>query len=284
MEQNSDREGRARALGAGEIHIVCTENYSFIVPAYELGEALKMDKWGLEHSFDEGRWLRDVDLRYFNVRDLCLLGLDADLEVFVHCIKTPVRSTRLGTLQLRGPRLLFNGVELSGKVFEWDPDDKALEGWLYACVNQVWKDWSFDQERATELAKLIVTDLREAERRSLETLRRTLGDEVADRLLREKQIAVRSRNGGEYTITDSGEVFETSSGIRVCVEVDGGRGLPRYDRVLAKYLVIRDHPEQIETLGRTSSLEMEREGLREEIAELEEHLAVLKGHLAMLGG
>ncbi len=237
--------GRGRA-GAGEIHIVCTERCAFIVPANKLGDALKMT----EPEFFRSDWPDALDLRDI-LRELCLFWPSADLEVFIHCVKTPARSTRLGTLQLRGPRVLFNGVELSEEGFEIDPDDKALDRWLDACLNRAWEDWSFDRDQATELARLIATDMREAERKSLETLRRTLGDELADRLLREKQIAVRSRNGGEYTITDSGKVFETSSRAYVCVEVAGGGRLPKYDRVLAKYLVIRDHPEQIETLGET---------------------------------
>lgn len=36
----------------------------------------------------------------------------------------------------------------------------------------------------------------------------------------------------------------------MCVEVDTDDELPIYDEILAKYLVIRDHPEQIETLER----------------------------------
>jgi len=278
MKQNSCQEEGARALGSGKIHIVRTEKRAFVVPAREFEEALRMSSTGLEFS---GRW-PDVSPYLPNfLLPLCMFGVDFDLEVLIHCLKTPPRSTRLGTLQLRGGRILFNGVELSEDVFE--QGEKTLWKWLDTCMDRAWEDWTFDQERATELARLVEADLREAERRSLETLRRTLGDEVVNQLLRERRITVRSRNGGEYTITDSGWVL-TSSGRHVCVEVAGEGRLPRYDVVLAKYLVIRDHPEQIETLGETSPLERERERLRGEIAALQAELATLKGRLAMLDG
>jgi len=274
MEQDSGQGEGARSPGSGEIHIVRAEKCAFVVPAREVGEALRMSSRELEFSM---RW-PDASVYLSNLLfPVRMFGLDIDLEVFIHCVKRPPRSTRLGTLQLRGTRILFNGMELGEEGF-WR--------WLDACMDRVWEDWTFDRGRATELAKLVAADRREIERKSLETLRRTLGEEVAERLLRKGEITVKSSNGKEYVITERGEVFETpwEGGKRsVCVQVAGEHRLPKYDRVLAKYLVIRDHPEQIETLGGGSPLEMERERLRGEIAALKEHLAVLKGRLAMLG-
>jgi hypothetical protein len=59
---------------------------------------------------------------------------------------------------------------------------------------------------------------------------------------------VDSANGRKYRITHDGEVFDVATGRSVCVMVDEEGELPIYDDILAKYLVIRDHPEQIETL------------------------------------
>jgi hypothetical protein len=104
---------------------------------------------------------------------------------------------------------------------------------------------------ARKFAQFATRSWRVPERRSFETLKRTLGDEIADKLLREGWVNVRSRNGREYAITADGEVFiPKHGGARepVCVYVDGESKLPSYDRVLAKYLVIRDRPEQISTL------------------------------------
>jgi len=130
-------------------------------------------------------------------------------------------------------------------------DEEAVEEWIDACSVGLWSEPELTTERAKELAKAISGQRMEAEGKSLATLRRTLGDEVADKLLKEGKIAVKSANGREYVITDSGEVFcdPYDEGMdRICVEVKDEESLPKYDRVLAKYLVIRDHPEQIETL------------------------------------
>ena len=161
-------------------------------------------------------------------------------------------------------------------------DEDAVTEWIEACSVGLWSEPELTAARAKELARVISERRQEAESKSLETLRRTLGDEVADRLLRERKIAVRSAGGREYVITDSGEVHcPLGDGTMepLCVEVGGEESLPKYDRVLAKYLVIRDHPEQIETLreeraegwvlGRRQMLVREIERLRTELAGLE---------------
>lgn len=83
-----------------------------------------------------------------------------------------------------------------------------------------------------------------AERRSFETLNRILGGELAERLLRERRIIVKSADGREYEITDSGKVYAVLGG-RICVQIEGEEVLPKYDVVLAKYLALRDRPDLV---------------------------------------
>jgi len=130
-------------------------------------------------------------------------------------------------------------------------DEEAVEEWIDACSVGLWSEPELTTERAKELAKAISGQRQDAERRSLDTLMCTLGDEMADQLLKERKITVKSANGKEYVITDSGEVLSSlheGAMESICVHVKDEESLPKYDRVLAKYLVIRDHPEQIETL------------------------------------
>jgi hypothetical protein len=161
-------------------------------------------------------------------------------------------------------------------------DDEVLGRWLRACVDFMWVRPAFTQTSAEKLAEAVVEYMRGARLRSLETLRLALGNEAAERLLSEGHITVKSSNGREYLIDTTGEVFDASSGDYVCVEVRNEEWLPRYDVVLAKYLVIRDHPEQISTLG--ESPESERQRLLRQIEIYEEGLSEFKGRLAVLDG
>jgi hypothetical protein len=92
-------------------------------------------------------------------------------------------------------------------------------------------------------------ELRISELRALALLEATLGKEEARRVREEGWIVVRSRNGRSYLLSIDGPVFDLSDGNTRCVLVDPV-AVPRYDRLIAKYLVIRDRPEDISTLGR----------------------------------
>ena len=158
-------------------------------------------------------------------------------------------------------------------------DEDAVREWIDACSVGLWSEPELTTESAKELAKAMSEQWQEAERKSLETLRRTLGDEAADKLLKEGKIVVKSANGREYVIMDSGNVYgplHNGSARRICVEVKGEESLPRYDRVLAKYIVIRDHPEQIETLDEGHEPESERPILEDIIARVQAHLNQLE--------
>ena len=71
-----------------------------------------------------------------------------------------------------------------------------------------------------------------------------MGEEAASQVLENGRITVKSADGREYMITDSGKVYSLDTGERMR---EGGRGgKPAEVRsVLAKYLVIRDHPDWI---------------------------------------
>jgi hypothetical protein len=121
--------------------------------------------------------------------------------------------------------------------------------------------------------------LRRAEERSLETLRKVLEEEAARRLLEKGELQVRTPSGEEYVVTSSAEVYRRLPGggrSPVCVQVEGGENLPRYDLILAKYLTLRDHPELIGVGGmadRRRRLEAERRGLEEALNDLRRELA-----------
>jgi hypothetical protein len=268
-----------RGFGVGEVHILSTEKVDAIISAPNIEEAVR----GLEDS--ELIWERDFSplnaVEYLNLflGPLAHAKINADLKLYVHRVREVPRrnpsmadlerglegiyerehhQVQLGTIQVRKSRIFFNEAELH---------EEALGKWLRVCLRGIRMDDSFSTERATELAKLIGAHLREAELRSLETLRRTLGDDAAEQLLREGKVTVRAPSGDEYVITDSARVYRRAPSGRmrsVCVVVKGGADLPKYDRVLAKYLVIRDHPEQIETLHERGWLDREREMLAAE--------------------
>lgn len=285
--QDDEQRG---ALGTGELHILSTNKDDILVSADELGEALgREEELDIEELTSDRRFRTRRLPEYIDI--LKQANLSADVRLHVHRLRRAVKRTPsladlegglegvyerkyhqvcLGKFQLRGSRVFFNGVELCAE---------ALEKWLKVCLHAVWNDDSFNSERATELARLIGTHLREAELRSLGTLRRTLGDDAAEQLVRDGKVTVRTPSGEEYVITDSARVYRRSPSGRlrhVCVGVRGEEDLPKYDRVLAKYLVIRDHPEQIDTLRDRRALEREREMLSREIERLHERLSELE--------
>lgn len=228
--------------------------------------------------------------------------MNAKLKLYIHRFQTVVKrdfspadlekslegmyglehySAYLGTLEARGSRVFLGGVEFGRG---------ALERWFETCLAEIWRDPKISSEWAMGLGRAIAAHTREVERRSLETFRRTLGDEVVNQFSEEGEITLTSINGRKYTITEDGEVFaHTRDGPieRICVRVEGEGRLPKYDVVLAKYLVIRDHPEQIETPhrrrgrigGGLRTLEEERVMLGFEIERLYARLAELEGEL-----
>ncbi|MEM4973431.1 MAG: hypothetical protein QXR87_06980 [Candidatus Hadarchaeales archaeon] len=140
------------------------------------------------------------------------------------------------------------------------------------------------KERALELAQMIGPWGLEVERKSLETLRRTLGEELTEELLERGEVSLISR-GRQYVITRDAEVFELgpSGRSRVCVRVENEEQLPELGRVLAKYLVIRDQPERIFEYDEISTGIMYRElrdvvyRLQNRVEELEERLKQITG-------
>lgn len=105
------------------------------------------------------------------------------------------------------------------------------------------------QKDAEKLADIVIDHYRNglpSERKSLEHIRETLGNDAFTQLKNEKRLMVKSSNGRNYIIDEYGEVSEDDSGKRCCVNVGGN--LSKYDRILAKYLIIKDKPETIEVL------------------------------------
>lgn len=235
-------------LGVGEVHLV-TMVSGDQVPSDVLEERVGfqvMDPFELLEVLGSLELLNvkvKLKLHIHDFRTVVKPGLaPSDLENGLDGMyELEHRSAYLGAIELRGSQIFLGGAELEAGT---------LRRWIDACSTELWRGPELTPARAAQLAELITTYMREAERRSLETLRRTLGDEVTDQLLREGKIRVKSANGMEYVITDSGEVSYYSQTrdrlVNVCVQVEGGKNLPKYDRVLAKYLVLRDHPEQID--------------------------------------
>jgi hypothetical protein len=148
------------------------------------------------------------------------------------------RSLTLGELEVRGGRPYLYGREA---------DLPLLRSWMEACAAEMWRGEGLTQERARELAEVLLSHRERAEGRALRAVREVLGQEVVDQLLREGRVRVRSSNGEEYVITEEGEVY-SAGGRRCCVQVEGEGRLPKYDRFLAVYLTVRDRPEKISTL------------------------------------
>lgn len=284
------REGNGE-IGAVDVHLVLTKDRSYFVLGPEPVEALGREE---EPDFLVGPPTIPANEFYGKILALLKwLEVNAKLRLYLHSFRTALRwnlspadleregleglygrehrSVCAGTLDVRGSRVFLGSTELT---------EEAFRRWLEVCSTEFWREPErVTPKRVAELAKLISDHLAAVERKSLETLKRTLGDGVADQLLRAGKVCVRSANGREYVITDSGEVFAVRARDKmspVCVHVEREGRLPRYDVVLAKYLVIRDHPEQIETRYPRRELEREREILQAQIAELQGRLARLE--------
>ena len=179
---------------------------------------------------------------------------------------------RAGTLEFGIPFWRFEGIELG---------DNALMWWLETCTSEMWAG-RLTPERAVELARMISAHTMEAERRSFELLVRTLGEGPARQLLEQGELRVRSANGQDYAITRDGEVFHLRAGggrERVCVVVEGERTLPLFDRIVAKYLVIRDHPERIRALDYHLHLHLLERRLEHRVRALRAEFRLLKQEL-----
>lgn len=134
----------------------------------------------------------------------------------------------------------------------------AVIDWLEKCAVCLSSVGGNAKEReidAQALAKMIVVhnvekwrEWEEADEKALNLLRATIGDAPADHLLRKRYIIVSSANGKKYKIDRDGEVYDMH-GNRKCVRVDNEDNLSWYDKILAKYIVIRDNPSQISTLA-----------------------------------
>lgn len=167
-----------------------------------------------------------------------------------------------GSLKKENGRYYLNNTILLGSHIS------LIEKWLKACYahlagtpKHLRNDPDFPvlenitemtQKDAERLAEIVIDHYRNglpSEKRALELIRKTLGDDALDQLKNEKCLVVRSRNGRNYIIRDDGEVSDSETGRRCCVIVGGD--LPRYDIILAKYLAIRDRPETIKTLQET---------------------------------
>ena len=202
---------------------------------------------------------------FFYLLDDFFTNGHTDLKIYLHDIRTDVRKTiDFNRVRREGPKAVFslfnyrctcigtlsigNGGSyiLNGRV-KLD-DEEILRKWLIACWESMWIVPLFSQPAAEKLAEAIVEYLQKGRRRAFKTLKRTLGGEVAKQLRRSGYVTVESANGRKYKISKTGEVTDVLDGRYVCVEVENEEELPSFDRVLAKYLVIRDHPEQIDTL------------------------------------
>lgn len=278
-----------------ELHIVLTVDKDFIVGSRKLGAVGPQDLDEIVRQGGPGFYHNHplVDQLFVFLDPMLDSGMNCRLKLQFHSFKKVIkrkispadlqrglngmyrferRQIHFVTLEVRGSKVVLGGVEQKRR---------ALDKWLRACTSEMWNG-RLTPKRAGELAKIIGWHVLEAERRSLKTLRRALGNGLTDRLLKRGEIQVRSANGREYVITKSSRVFSIlQDGERrpVCVRVDGEEELPEYDRVIAKYLVIRDHPERIHTLGERAGLVGEMEVVHEEISHLREGFQRFEGRL-----
>jgi uncharacterized protein YbjQ (UPF0145 family) len=183
------------------------------------------------------------------------------LKLYLHDVRRVLKEEPSSSIRSAGPRGLYEYQHLSaylGKMeFEshgrpWHLDELVTREYFSTWLRECWKRLREKSELTEEEAQRILKDLAEgfeqAERRSLELLRSTVGSEAVDQLLKLGYLIVDSANGRKYRVTRDGGVFDVVTGREVCVMVDTEKELPLYDEILAKYLVIRDHPDQIDTL------------------------------------
>jgi hypothetical protein len=150
-----------------------------------------------------------------------------------------IRSVSLGTLDFRNGKCFLHGVEIPMSIV-----GKVFKEWVGACLVEVLNS-EFSVARARDLARAVATFHIHSHLRSQELFRRVVGENAVERFLRERRLRFKSVDGNEYEIEESGDVFRIDAGKRtpVCVHVAGENRLPVYDRVVALYLALRDHPE-----------------------------------------
>lgn len=210
---------------------------------------------------------REMRLSSFinEIKQCCKRG--TKLRLYLHDLcRVPKEGVKLSA-HPTGLRELYEDRHLSAclgeakfgtKSFPWYLGRRALsehlDSWLIECRKELWEHGRLTEDEAQRLLTGLRNRHKEAERRSLELLRKTVGEKETNALLKHGHLVVKSTNGRVYRITRKGEVIDMDTGEEVCVEVDSDEDsdeeLPIYDEILAKYLVIRDHPEQIETLER----------------------------------
>jgi hypothetical protein len=196
---------------------------------------------------------------------------DTVRQRFKRAVSLEIRSVGFGELEWNGETISYEDVEFSAK---------ELANWIQRCT---------DLHRRGELDERHARGLLEAKRRAwkraVDNLKRALGTELAEHLMRNGEIEFRSRDGRTYRITKSGEVFvrdERSGAWRgVCVEVAGERILPVPEVVLSKYLVLRDRPEQVREGPRADAVER-LHMLRHELEELWRRREEIESHIQRL--
>lgn len=242
----------ARVLRSQELHITCQKNSR---DAILKGLSLENSTFSGYGSFDRVLSEADIsdypELKIYLHHKIRKNDETIDLKVFVGNLKNE-----------KGMYYLNNTIPLGSHI-------SVIEKWLKACYahlagtpRYLTNDPDFPvleniteltQKKAERLAEIIKDHYingSPSERRSLELIRETLGDDAHDQLKNKKRLVVKSSNGKNYIIRDDGDVIESETGRSCCVIVDGD--LPKYDAILAKYLAIRDRPETIKTLVETS--------------------------------
>lgn len=127
------------------------------------------------------------------------------------------------------------------KHFEINPDFPMVKG-----ITRLTKK---DGATLARIVQDYLSNGTPSERKSFKLLSDALGEEVAEHFKTKGFLSVISKNGKEYIIDEEGDVYERETRRKCCVVVEDD--LPRYDRILAKYLIVRDKPEMIDTLCTT---------------------------------
>ena len=264
-----DEDIRAAVERTGEIHLAFSprlvqfqtpegmkfdEIYRRVLGLFSISEAEIFPIFRVYPRFGPDRFAELVD---------GFLKKGGELRIYMHDFSMrPLRRVDLERIRLEGPKSMRSpayrcallgsiraengGYLLNGRIRLGDRE--ALGRWLEACLYSLWVEPALTPDIAESLAEAVADFVRESRRRAAETLRRALGERAAEELRRKGCLTLKSRNGRVYRIDAFGRVFDVLAGRPVCVVVDGEAELPPEDRVLAKYLVVRDHPEQVTTL------------------------------------
>jgi len=269
------REKKWKAISqSGELHFLFVEGNWDRELFYESSDETNrmVERMGLDPQTTLIRMLakqgRDNDEEceefglYFHIGEIkqyCKKG--ARLRLYLHDVRRVPRKEMSPLVRPTGLQELYEDHHLNAylgeakfgtKSFPWYLGGHALSrhlsSWLRECRKELQEHGRLTEAEAQRLLVELGERHEEAKSRSLELLRKTVGRKAVDRFMKLGSLLVKSANGRVYRITRNCEVVDTSTGKKVCVQVDSDEGLPIYDDILAKYLVIRDHPEQIETL------------------------------------